>query len=202
MLRRTHLTGLLRTAAAAGLAAVLLPGAAAADGSWIDAPTIAPWNAPGMAVPEAPAFNDPGFPDNRCGHDERPAETFEDNAVAAAGWHLYGAYTGGWGTYIVSGLAGYDGMCRPLSYNYFVFVDGQFAGTLSPTPMDSRVDSSGFGPTLFGDTINMRFSRYTEQDPLCCPSSSSFVQFKIEHQGPGPVVYATTANTQPNEMPQ
>lgn len=189
-------------ATALGLAFALVPQSAAADGAWIDAQTIAVWNAPGQPVPEAPAFSDPGIPGNPCGRDERPAETVEDNAVAAAGWHLFGAYQGGWGVYIVTGLAGYDGMCRPMQYQSFVFVDGEFAGTLSPEPMDSRTDGAASQPTLFGDTINLSFSRYAASDALCCPSRTSYVQFKVERQGPGPVVYATSANTSANEMAQ
>ena len=33
-----------------------------------------------------------------------------------------------------------DGMCRPLGYQFFLFVGDDFAGTLSPAPMDSRTD--------------------------------------------------------------
>ena len=43
---------------------------------------------------------------------------------------------------ILGGMRGGDGMCRPLNYNVFVFVRGQFAGALSPASMDSRLDSS------------------------------------------------------------
>jgi hypothetical protein len=66
----------------------------------------------------------------------RPAETDADQALVANGWTLFSGYMAGWNTVVVRALSGYDGMCRPLGYNAFVFVDGQFAGTISPDVMD------------------------------------------------------------------
>src|SRR5918995_476956 len=73
--------------------------------------------------------------DPRCAHVARTPETAADGQVAAAGWTPFGTYIGGWGVQIVRGLTGVDGMCRPLQYQEFVFVDGMFAGTVSPAPM-------------------------------------------------------------------
>jgi hypothetical protein len=44
------------------------------------------------------------------------------------------------GTSVVLGLAGFDGMCRPLRVHAFVFIDGAFAGTLTPSVMNARSD--------------------------------------------------------------
>ena len=109
----------------------------AQDETWLDG-DLASWNTPGMAIPAAPTID--GNPDPRCVERERPAETAEDDALIAEGWHLFLPYQRGWGVTLISGLASYDGMCRPLGYQSFVFVDGVFAGTVSPEPMNSRTD--------------------------------------------------------------
>src|SRR5689334_13774205 len=126
----------MRTLAMLALIAALFPGRAAADGSWLDQP-LATWNSPGMDLAQAPGMDPSTNP--RCLDGGRPAETDADQALVANGWTLFSSYLGGWSTVVVRALSGYDGMCRPLGYNEFVFVDGQFAGTLSPDLMDSRI---------------------------------------------------------------
>src|SRR5215212_7607318 len=95
--------------------------ASAQDETWLDG-DLASWNTPGMAIPSAPTIE--GNTDPRCVERERPAETAEDDALIAEGWHLFLPYQRGWGVTLISGLASYDGMCRPLGYQSFVFVDG------------------------------------------------------------------------------
>jgi hypothetical protein len=169
-----------------GAGAALLPLLAAADGAWIDAPGPN-WNTPGMAIPAAPTGD--GNADPRCpAVAGRWVENGEDQALVAAGWQLYGGYTAGWGVKVVKALSSYDGMCRPLGYQEFVFVDGTFAGTISQTPMDSRTDGSGDVIALGPDRVTAQFNRYTPQDPLCCPSHESIVQYTIERGGPQPVL--------------
>jgi hypothetical protein len=169
----------------AGVILLATPLAALADGSWIDTPGPN-WNAPGMAVPTAPAFESNDDP--RCGADGRWAESPEDQALVQAGWRLYGSYQAGWGVRVITGLSGYDGMCRPLGFQEFVFVDGVFAGTISPVPMDSRTDGSGWVSWLGHDRLTARFNRYTDLDPLCCPSGESVVQYRVERGADGPVL--------------
>ena len=157
--------------------------------SWLDRPTGS-WNTPGMAIPKAPDCED--YSDMNCGQHERPAETPQDQALVDAGWHLFTAYQQGWGVTLVSGLSGYDGMCRPIGYQDFVFVDGEFAGTLAPEPMASRTDGASDGAHLWGaDTISAQYRRYTPDDALCCPSGSTYVEFTITRGADGPVVNAT-----------
>ena len=172
-----------------------LPRAAHADGGWLDDPAVT-WNAAGMAVPgpvEKRAELDP-----RCGRQARPAESDEDRAVEAAGWTLFASYSGGWGIKIVRGLAGYDGMCRPAEFQAFVFVDGTLAGTLSPLPMGSRVDGALSEASFFGpEALTASYVRYTEQDPLCCPSARSTVSYKIERSPAGPVLVRESTTTEP-----
>jgi hypothetical protein len=166
---------------------LLLPLIAVAQkASWLDG-DLASWNAPGMAVPEA-AKSDVAL-DPRCTERERPPETDEDKALAAAGWRLFIAYQAGWGVTLIPALSSYDGMCRPMGYQYFVFVDGAFAGTIAPQPMDSRTDGAADDLNLwYKDQLTAEFRRYKADDPLCCPSSSTSVQYTIEQTAGGPVL--------------
>src|SRR5262245_27215326 len=160
----------------AWLAPAAHPDPAAADGGWLDG-DVAQWSTPGAPVPAAPT--DTGAPpDPRCQQQARPAETAADRQVQAAGWTLFGSYLGGWGIVSVKGLSGYDGMCRPMGYQEFVFVDGVFAGTISPDVMSSRFDGAGRVTGLFGpDQLIAEFARYKPSDPLCCPSSSTSMTY-------------------------
>jgi hypothetical protein len=121
-------------------------------------------------------------------------------AVSNAGWMLFGPYQSGWGVRIVGGMAGVDGMCRPMDYQFFVFVDGRFAGTTSPVAMASRSDGAGGPPMLStgGTQLTSTFARYTPNDPLCCPSSSTYVTYHISKSGGAPLVVPDNATTTPN----
>ena len=160
--------------------------ASAQDETWLDG-DLASWNTPGMPIPTAPTSG--SIPDPRCAERERPAETEEDDALSAEGWRLFLPYQRGWGVTLVSGLAGYDGMCRPLGYQSFVFVDGVFAGTVSPEPMDSRTTGAATDVNLwFADQVSAEYLRYAPDDPLCCASSTDSVQFTIDDTPDGPVL--------------
>ena len=137
--RRVLVTLLAAALVLGAMSGAGLPRAAHADGAWLDDQSVT-WNTAGMAIPAAP--EKPAEVDPRCVRQARPAESDEDRAVEAAGWTLFSNYTAGWGIKIVSGLSSYDGMCRPLGFQAFVFVDGKLAGTLSPMPMNSRDDGA------------------------------------------------------------
>ena len=90
---------------------------------------------------------------------------------------------------MISGLAAYDGMCRPLGYQSFVFVDGVFAGTVSPEPMNSRTTGAATDVNLrYADQVTAEYLRYAPDDPLCCASGSDSVNFSIEDTPDGPVL--------------
>jgi len=188
-----------RATQAVGLTVLLLVAAprwVRADGSWLDGP-LQQWNSAGMAVPAAPSDGDMATADPRCAATARPIETAEDRAVSDAGWTLFGEYSGGWGVTVIAGLTGYDGMCRPGGYQDFVFVDGVFAGTISPVPMNSRED--GAASSIFiqaaGSGLTSSFSRYADTDPRCCPHAVSYVSYRIDRSGGGPVLMATSVST-------
>lgn len=176
------------TLAALCTAAVMLVSTptAAQDATWLDG-DLDSWNSPAMAIPTAPAIEGNSSP--RCAAMERPAETTEDDALMAAGWRLFLPYQRGWDVMVIPGLAAYDSMCRPLGYQWFVFVDGAFAGTVAPEPMDSRTDGAADNVTLwFKDQLSAEFERYTANDPLCCPSGNTEVSYAIEETEEGPVI--------------
>jgi hypothetical protein len=179
MLRRTILAVLLALAAQ-------VPGMAVAQDSWLDRP-LEGWNWAGMPIPNVPT--DYFLNEEFCGRSARPLQTAEDAQVAAQGWTLWGPFEGGWGMTIVRGTAGFDGMCRPTGFQTFVFVDGVFAGTISPVPMDSRATGAGDLGRLFSPELSANFVRYAESDPLCCPSRpGAFVSYRIDRTESGPVL--------------
>lgn len=192
-IRRVSIVLLAMAALASG--SLTLP--AHAQGSWLDAP-LTNWNRPSMAIPAAPPAN-ASSNDAFCAAEQRPPETPQDNALVAAGWRLFGSYQGGWDIMIVGGQSDEDGMCRPAGYNYFVFVSGRFAGTVSPTTMDSRTDGAAGLPSI-GDstTLYVTFTRYTASDPLCCPSSSTDVSYGLEGSRGAPALVPESASTTPN----
>jgi len=171
----------------------LAPTAASADGTWLDQP-LSNWNHAGMAIPQAPPMDPSTNP--QCLPQKRPVETYADQALIDSGWTIFSGYHAGWDTYVVAALSGYDGMCRPLGYNVFVFADGQFAGTISPDMMDSRTDGTG-DVRFFAakDTIIAEFQRYTPSDPLCCPSGHATVFYKVNHTPAGPVLSPESVST-------
>lgn len=151
--------------------------------SWLDEQKLAAWNKPGLAIPPAPKSE--GAVDSRCRALARPGQLEEDKRVREQGWDLVGAYLGGWQMLVIRGTAGYDGMCRPLQYQDFVFVRGVFAGTLSPHPMDSRADGALSQVSLQSQNrLIAEYERYTPSDPLCCPSGTTTVEFEIAQDQP------------------
>jgi LppP/LprE lipoprotein len=177
------------------LAALALIGSAAAQtATWLDGPPHG-WNRAGAPLPPAAQ----PFATNiaRCAAQERAASGAEESAVAPAGWRLttYWPTTRAGDLAVVLATAGYDGMCRPIGYQGFVFVGDRYAGALAPEPMASRSDgaiatsSQGPGLAVTGERIEASFIRYAPSDPLCCPSrGQTRVVYRIERGPAGPVV--------------
>jgi len=177
---------------------VITPGHVGADGSWLDGP-VQNWNTPGMPITPAP---DPQPPINPSCPVEGFAPTSpEAQAIVDAGWTLTQPYAGNAGAIrvIPARSQNYDGMCRSLGYQYFVFVDGNLAGTLSPEIMSVRTDGALTGTRIFGaaSPIIGEYARYTPQDPLCCPSAKSEARFEIDRTGALPVLVLRSVTTTP-----
>jgi hypothetical protein len=163
----------------------------ASSGGWLDRP-LKGWNVPGGTIPSPPSSTEARADLlKRCPAPAR-TDTPAERALAEAGWLTFWNFDQQLvrdGIEIVNGMADADGMCRPWSYNIFVFVDGRFAGTLSPEPMSSRVDGSSGAVRIVGpDEIRAEFARYTNKDALCCPSARQTVRFRVDRSGPSPVV--------------
>jgi len=177
-------------------------GPARADGAWLDAP-LQNWNTPGQDIPILVTTMEALDP--RCLERTRPAESPEEAQVVKQGWRLVGAYQGGWGARIVMGALKFDGMCRPMIFQAFVFQDGVFAGTLSPSAMDSRTDGSLSDVVILAkapsETLRLMatFARYTPNDALCCPSARSLVDYEIVMEGGKPLVKPLRVNTSQNQ---
>lgn len=178
---------------------VLAVGAAGvhADGAWLDQEPVVQWNQPGMALPTTEALESETSFGRPCSAMARPPETDEDRLVADAGWFLMGGYAAGWGVRVVGGNGAYDGMCRPVGFQYFVFVDGVFAGTVSPEIMNSRFDGAALAPSVdAADHLWVDYVRYGPGDAFCCPSGRTYAGFDIERTTDGPVVRVTWVVTQ------
>jgi hypothetical protein len=151
--------------------------------SWLDQAKPASWNTPRLPIPAAPKLQE--AVDARCREAARPPQLDEDKRVRGQGWDLVGAFQGGWQVVVIRGTAGYDGMCRPRQYQDFVFVRGEFAGTLSPRVMDSRTD--GALDRVFvqsASRLTAQYLRYATKDALCCPSRRTSVSFDIGNDHP------------------
>jgi len=169
-----------------------------AGATWLDTADGTGWNSPGMAVPRTQAVAAADLGNPRCLDQQRPIETEADAQVAAAGWYLTGEYHAGWRLTLVTGAGNFDGMCRPLAYQQFVFADGQFAGTVSPDLMDSRTDGAvSFAAISGADQLTVQFARYAPPDPLCCPSRETFATYTIDRSSGAPVLVLQGVFTQP-----
>jgi hypothetical protein len=160
------------------------PGDAAA---WLDDPAIQ-WNEPGAAIPAAPR---PMAVPEYCAFQVREPETDADRQVTAAGWRLILGYEAGWGVTIVRATGGFDANCRPAPYSAFVFVDGEYAGRLTPAASWPRTDGALVSATMSsGGNVLATYDRYGPTTPLCCPEGSVQVVFTPERTADGPVVRA------------
>ncbi|BAC90911.1 LppP/LprE family lipoprotein [Gloeobacter violaceus] len=192
----------LALAATLALPAAIAAQIAPARASWLDQP-LTNWNKPEGSVPRAPKPEGDSPTVGRCAEQVRVPASAEDRAVVGAGWKLFGPLQIFSGTSLSTAAASVDGMCRPMQYQAFVFVGGQFAGTLSPVPMNSRTDGASQSIYLTNPAfLNVSFSRYAEQDALCCPSRTSLVGYKIERRGKQSLLVPASVSTNANSAGQ
>jgi LppP/LprE lipoprotein len=178
-----------RTARAAPAEADAQPGA------WLDAQAPRNWNSRTAELPKAAPRDTDSLPGGPCAEEILEPAGREDKAVADAGWSVVSEPQGRSGTVVVTAATGADGMCRPLGVQAFVFVEGRFAGTLSPHPMDSRTDGILGRIQIFGSTLRADFRRYSATDPLCCPSRTSTVSYKLDTTDAGPLLVPGAVDT-------
>jgi hypothetical protein len=177
------------------LAAGILAAAGPQGGDWLDAKKVVGWNRAGAAIPKAPSTDADPLGKGRCKDETIPATGPEEQQVVAGGWNLLPQTRQLGETVLVLGSAGGDGMCRPLNIQAFFFVKAKFAGTLAPRPVDSRSDGVFEEAKLGNRSVTVSFRRYTDDDPLCCPSRSSDVVYRVEEGGAGPVAVPVSVKT-------
>jgi hypothetical protein len=173
-------------------------------GTWLDSMPVQ-WNTPGASFP-LPAIVGIGRPQDveknvtpeYCKAHQRPVRSNEERVVAGAGWIVFSSSKGEDGLIVIGGALSEDGMCRPDPYQYFVFVRGEYAGTLSPRLMRARSDSSINKVSFAGrGKILATFSRYNGADPLCCPSRISEATYEVQQESGKPVVIVVGVRTRP-----
>lgn len=167
---------------------------------WLDHNTIANWNKPAGAIPRGPksANADMIAQCAKRGAEEtkQSPATPETRQVTAAGWLGATVERQVGDTVFVFARNGLDGMCRPLAYQYFVFVGGRFVGTLAPRPMDSREDGSGLlEKTAQARRFVVEYARYRENDARCCPSRTSSVAYEVRDTPGGPLAVPVRVTT-------
>lgn len=151
--------------------------------SWLDR-SLPNWNRQGNDLPQLPRPVREGESPlaSRCREQVRLPAVAAERAVVQLGWTLYGSAQIFANVRVFTAMAGVDGMCRPLGYQAFVYLEGRYAGTLSPVPMNSRTDGALTTIRLVSATrIFGEFTRYRDSDPLCCPSSVSMVTYSLRN---------------------
>lgn len=172
--------------------------------SWLDSETGL-WQGSGNAsIPVAPAAEDKSSYEDRCKMSRIEPSTDIEREVTDAGWTIIAETENHGAVSSVIGATDADGMCRPWNYQIFVFVNKQFAGTVSPAPMQSRIDGSAWGVEVNDQNgtpseLTVKYNRYTEDDPLCCPSAESIVKFNIVTENGRARIVPAEVVTQPTE---
>ncbi|NJK50452.1 META domain-containing protein [Candidatus Gracilibacteria bacterium] len=171
------------------------------ENSWLDIPLVN-WNKQSSDFPRLP---EPVEATNveQCRESVREPESDAERALTRRGWQLFGSVESFGTTQLIMATSGFDGMCRPVGYQAFIYVEGRYAGTLSPVLMDSRTDGALSDVRLVSArNISAEFVRYSESDPLCCPSKTSVVNYSVRpDEAPDlvPTEVMTSDNCQTNE---
>ena len=176
----------------AGVMAVLLSAVASA-GAWLDAP-LTSWNETAgrdgvLLTRSAATFR------VRCSLKDDLRKTAGQRAVSESGRIAFLPFDRALihdDIEVVGGMSDATEDCAPASFNFFVFVGGAYAGTLSPVDMttgkDGVVGMVRFPP---GDVITAEFARYGLTDTECCPSGRVRVTYKVDRKRGGAVIVPT-----------
>ncbi|MGE0392838.1 MAG: LppP/LprE family lipoprotein [Vicinamibacterales bacterium] len=164
------------------MAALVATGALAPPPSWLDGP-IRPWSDARPGVPPAEAGAWAGRDDCLGPRPDGP----EAAQLRASGWRpfqLFDRPIGRGAVVVLGGLRDVTADCAPAAFQVFVFVDGAFAGTLSPVEMTTGRDGVvGAIRVLPDDRITAEFARYKVGDGECCPSGRVRVSYRIDRTG-------------------
>ena len=153
-------------------------------GAWLDTPGELNLSTGNLQRVEFDASNP------RCDATARAPRSAVDRLVIAQGWKLTALTENRRGKAglieIVGAFRQYDGMCRPLQFQAFVFIDERLVGTLSPKLMNSREDGALDRVTVSeSGEIGASFLRYRQNDALCCPSRESTAVYAFQPEAGG-----------------
>jgi len=153
-----------------------------AQKSWLDQKSFSNWKS-GGEVAKTKKISPAEL--KRCADEVRTPSLSADSLLMKKGWTLLGNPTQVYGdTAVVSVAGAFDGNCRPLKSQTFVFVGSNLAGMLSPELMDSRTDGALTNVKLTSAmTLTAEYARYRGSDPLCCPWKTQEVSFVIKQDG-------------------
>ena len=153
-----------------------------AQSVWLDLKPLPSWNERKRAILETRKISPAEL--KRCAVVVRQPTLPQDFQLTKMNWTLVGAAHVFGKTTIITTAEAFDGMCRPLKFENYVFVGNRIAGTLSPGQMDSRTD--GYLTDVKMPTeksITAEFARYRASDALCCPYKIEAVTYTIKPDG-------------------
>lgn len=171
--------------------------------SWLDKP-LTNWNQPDSPVPSAGE----SILDPECANEMRKPTAGPETEVVEAGWLLYKPFSIKQplrysSTTVIVACGQTEGMCRPGLKQAFVFFNGQFVGTASPTPAVARSTGDLEDIRMIGPTkIKADFSYYDGTEALCCPSHVRTVYYEIRDAGHSWVLVPTGQRDQRRPPPQ
>lgn len=149
---------------------------------WLDMKPLPNWNSRKRVILETKKISAAEL--KRCSVSVRQPSLPQDFLLTNMNWTLTGAAQIFGNTAVITTAEGFDGMCRPLKYETYVFVGNKLAGGLTPGPMDSRTDGSTMNVNLYSETdLSAEFVRYKNSDALCCPSKTERVTYKVKPDG-------------------
>lgn len=165
--------------------AVILPfcfNTFAQQGTWLDLKPLPSWNERKRYILQTKEIS----PDElkRCSVAVRQPTLPQDRLLTKMGWTLVGPAQIFGNTTVITTAEAFDGMCRPLKFENYVFVGNRVAGTLAPGPLDSRTDGAVVNVKMVAErNLTAEFVRYRESDPLCCPYKIEAVTYVIKPDG-------------------
>jgi len=165
--------------------AAILPfsfNAFAQTSQWLDMKPLPNWNSRKRVILETKKISASEL--KRCSTSVRQPSLPQDFILTKMNWTLTGAAQVFGNTAVITTAEGFDGMCRPLKFETYVFVGNRLAGGLTPGPEDSRTDGSVINVNLYSETdLSAEFARYRDSDALCCPYKTERVTYKVKPDG-------------------
>lgn len=149
---------------------------------WLDMKPLPNWNSRKRVILETKKMSASEL--KRCSAAVRQPSLPQDFLLTKMNWTLTGAAQVFGNTAVITTAEGFDGMCRPLKYETYVFIGNRLAGGLTPGPEDSRADGSIINVNLYSETdLSAEFARYKNSDALCCPYKTERVTYKVKPDG-------------------